>query len=66
MTDLSYSHGTGATPLLGDTIGADLDRAVAAWPDREALVDVESGRRWTYAEFASTSTSWRPHCSTPA
>ncbi|MGW3474091.1 AMP-binding protein [Streptomyces althioticus] len=52
MTDLSYSHGTGATPLLGDTIGANLDRAVAAWPDREALVDVESGRRWTYAEFA--------------
>ncbi|MBT3162648.1 AMP-binding protein [Streptomyces sp. Vc74B-19] len=52
MTDLSYSHGTGATALLGDTIGANLDRAVAAWPDREALVDVESGRRWTYAEFA--------------
>ncbi|MFE2387683.1 AMP-binding protein [Streptomyces althioticus] len=52
MTDLSYSHGTGATPLLGDTIGANLDRAVAAWPDREALVDVESGRCWTYAEFA--------------
>ncbi|MET8597778.1 AMP-binding protein [Streptomyces althioticus] len=52
MTDLSYSHGTGATPLLGDTVGANLDRAVAAWPDREALVDVESGRRWTYAEFA--------------
>ncbi|MEV6496534.1 AMP-binding protein [Streptomyces prunicolor] len=49
----SYSHGTGGTSLLGDTIGADLDRAVAAWPDREALVDVPSGRRWTYAEFAA-------------
>ncbi|MFJ4361209.1 AMP-binding protein [Streptomyces massasporeus] len=49
----SYSHGTGATALLGDTIGADLDRAVAAWPDREALVDVPSGRRWTYAEFGA-------------
>ncbi|GAA3111505.1 hypothetical protein GCM10017687_25160 [Streptomyces echinatus] len=49
----SYSHGTGATALLGDTIGANLDRAVAAWPDREALVDVPSGRRWTYAEFAA-------------
>ncbi|GGV72093.1 AMP-binding protein [Streptomyces thermoviolaceus] len=50
---LSYAHGTGTTALLGDTIGADLDRTVAAWPDREALVDVASGRRWTYAEFAA-------------
>ncbi|MEU4348329.1 AMP-binding protein [Streptomyces sp. NPDC023838] len=53
MTGLSYTHGTSGTPLLGETIGANLDRAAAAWPDREALVDVESGRRWTYAEFAA-------------
>ncbi|MCH0542692.1 AMP-binding protein [Streptomyces sp. MUM 203J] len=51
MSGLSYAHGTGGTPLLGDTIGADLARSVARWPDREALVDVPSGRRWTYAEF---------------
>ncbi|WP_405794763.1 AMP-binding protein [Streptomyces longwoodensis] len=50
---LSYAHGTGDTVLLGDTIGANLDRAVAAWPDREALVDVASGRRWTYAQFGA-------------
>ncbi|WP_406153337.1 AMP-binding protein [Streptomyces sp. NBC_01023] len=50
---LSYTHGTGTTPLLGDTIGANLDRAVAAFPDREALVDVPSGRRWTYARFGA-------------
>ncbi|GGX22927.1 hypothetical protein GCM10010297_50180 [Streptomyces malachitofuscus] len=50
---LSYTHGTSATPLLGDTIGANLDRAIAAWPGREALVDVPSGRRWTYAEFGA-------------
>ncbi|MGW0701712.1 AMP-binding protein [Streptomyces sp. NPDC002867] len=50
---LSYAHGTSGTALLGDTIGANLDRAVAAWPDREALVDVASGRRWTYAEFGA-------------
>ncbi|MFF0359736.1 AMP-binding protein [Streptomyces fungicidicus] len=50
---LSYAHGTGTTPLLGDTIGANLARTVAAWPDREALVDVASGRRWTYAEFGA-------------
>ncbi|MEV6103744.1 AMP-binding protein [Streptomyces sp. NPDC051940] len=50
---LSYASGTGATPLLGDTIGRNLDRAVAAHPGREALVDVPSGRRWTYAEFGA-------------
>jgi fatty-acyl-CoA synthase len=49
----SYAHGTSGTALLGDTIGANLDRAVAAWPDREVLVDVPSGRRWTYARFAA-------------
>ncbi|GAP49632.1 AMP-binding protein [Streptomyces azureus] len=49
----SYSHGTSETALLGDTIGANLDRAVATWPDREALVDVPSGRRWTYARFGA-------------
>ncbi|WP_018547088.1 AMP-binding protein [Streptomyces sp. LaPpAH-108] len=50
-TALSYTHGTGDTALLGDTIGANLRRTAATWPDREALVDVPSGRRWTYAEF---------------
>ncbi|WP_030422991.1 MULTISPECIES: AMP-binding protein [unclassified Streptomyces] len=49
----SYAHGTSTTPLLGDTIGANLARAVAAHPGREALVDVASGRRWTYAEFGA-------------
>ncbi|MEC4019282.1 AMP-binding protein [Streptomyces sp. H27-D2] len=47
----SYVSGTGSTPLLGDTIGRNLDRAIAAFPDHEALVDLESGRRWTYAAF---------------
>ncbi|MFE7336077.1 AMP-binding protein [Streptomyces griseus] len=50
---LSYAHGTGDTALLGDTIGRNLDRTVAAHGDREALVDVASGRRWTYTEFAA-------------
>ncbi|MFJ8650279.1 AMP-binding protein [Streptomyces sp. NPDC093546] len=49
---LSYAHGASTTALLGDTIGANLARAVRRFPDREALVDVASGRRWTYAEFA--------------
>ncbi|MFE7980064.1 AMP-binding protein [Streptomyces shenzhenensis] len=53
MSEWSYAHGTSGSTLLGDTIGAGLDRTVAAWPDREALVDVPSGRRWTYTEFAA-------------
>ncbi|WP_272902843.1 AMP-binding protein [Streptomyces sp. BA2] len=49
--ELSYAHGVSTTPLLGDTIGRNLDRAIEAWPERDALVDVAAGTRWTYAEF---------------
>jgi fatty-acyl-CoA synthase len=48
----SYVSGTSGKPLLGDTIGDNLDRTVAAFGDREALVDRASGRRWTYRELA--------------
>ncbi|MEV4257728.1 AMP-binding protein, partial [Spirillospora sp. NPDC049652] len=51
MTALSYASGASALPLLGDTIGANLERTVAAFPDREALVECETGRRWTYAQL---------------
>ncbi|OLT43892.1 AMP-binding protein [Saccharomonospora sp. CUA-673] len=47
----SYASGTSDVPLLGDTIGANLDRTVAAHGERDALVDLPSGRRWTYREF---------------
>jgi fatty-acyl-CoA synthase len=50
---LSYSSGESATPLLGDTIGANFDATVARFGDREALVDRTTGRRWTYAELAA-------------
>lgn len=50
---LSYTHGTGTVPLLGDTIGRSLARVIEAHPEREALVDVPSGRRWTYAELGA-------------
>src|SRR6266700_2924198 len=50
---LSYSHGTSGTVLLGETIGDNLGRVAAAHPGTEALVDVPSGRRWTYADFDS-------------
>jgi fatty-acyl-CoA synthase len=49
VTEPSYSHGASAVPLLGETIGANLRRIAATYPDREALVDVPTGRRWTYA-----------------
>jgi len=47
----SYSHGTSTTPLLGETIGANLERMARRFGEREALVDVPTGRRWTYAEL---------------
>ncbi|WP_338673910.1 AMP-binding protein [Streptomyces sp. SCSIO 30461] len=50
---LSYTHGTGSVPLLGETIGRNLDRTIARCAEREALVDVPSGRRWTYAQFGA-------------
>jgi len=48
----SYTSGTSTVPLLGDTIGGNLDRTVAAHADREALVDRATDRRWTYRELA--------------
>jgi fatty-acyl-CoA synthase len=51
VTQLSYSHGASADPLLGETIGANLRRVAAAHGESEALVDVPTGRRWTYAQL---------------
>jgi len=47
------SHAQGETdlPLLEETIGANLERTVAAFPDREALVECATGRRWTWREL---------------
>jgi fatty-acyl-CoA synthase len=47
----SYASGTSDVPLLGDTIGDNLDRTASGQPDAEALVEVPTGRRWTYAEL---------------
>src|SRR5882762_2672109 len=51
--DPSYTSGTSTAPLLGDTIGANLDRTVARFGDRDALVEYANGRRWTYRELAA-------------
>jgi fatty-acyl-CoA synthase len=48
---ISYSNGLADEPLLGQTIGANLADTVARFGDREALVDVASGRRFTYQQL---------------
>jgi len=48
----SYAHGAADVALLGETIGANFDRAVAAWGDRPGLVVRQQGIRWTYKELA--------------
>jgi fatty-acyl-CoA synthase len=48
---LAYAHGTCDVPLLGETIGDNLARTVAAHPDRAALVSRAQGVRLTYAEL---------------
>jgi fatty-acyl-CoA synthase len=49
--DVSYRSGASGIGLLGETIGANLARVARAHPGREALVDVHTARRWTYAEL---------------
>ena len=53
----SYGSGTSDTALLGDTIGDNLVRTALRFPEAEALVDVPSGRRWTYAELDADVTA---------
>ena len=49
----SYSSGTSTVPLLGDTIGANLDRTAARVGDHEALVECATGRRFSYPELVA-------------
>ncbi|TWH16687.1 fatty-acyl-CoA synthase [Rhodococcus rhodochrous J45] len=49
----SYTQGAWDVPLLGDTIGDNLDRTAARFGDREALVDSAAGKRWSYTEFVA-------------
>ena len=50
-TMLSIAAGDTTPGLLEETIGANFERTVAAYGEREALVEVLTGRRWTYAEL---------------
>ena len=53
ITEPSYSHGIYPTALIGETIGTNLREVATAFPGNEALVDVPSGRRWTYGQLDS-------------
>jgi fatty-acyl-CoA synthase len=47
----SYVHGTSPTPLIGETIGVNLERARLRWPGNEAVVVCHQGVRWTYEDL---------------
>ncbi|MCW2740352.1 MAG: yngI [Blastococcus sp.] len=49
----SYGSGTSTVPLLGDTIGANLDRTAARVGSAEALVECATGRRFSYPELVA-------------
>ncbi len=49
--ELSFTAGPTDVPLLEETIGANFERTVASHGDNEAMVEVATGRRWTYSEL---------------
>ena len=52
-TAISYVHGARDVPLLGETLGQNLDRTAARVPDSPALIVPGQGVRWSYAELAA-------------
>ena len=53
---LSYSHGTSTTPLLGETIGANLRRTVERFPNADALVVRSQNVSLTYRQLWDLTT----------
>ena len=47
----SYSQGTGASPLVGLTVGELLDRTTARFSDNPALIVCHQNKRYTYRQF---------------
>ncbi len=50
-TAISYVHGGHDAPLLGETLGQNLDRTAARVPHHPALIVRSQGVHWTYAEL---------------
>jgi fatty-acyl-CoA synthase len=51
MPSPAYAQGATDTPLLEQTIGHNLRATAARFAEREALVDLASARRWSYAQL---------------
>ena len=47
----SYATGESTPPLLEETIGANLEATVRRHSTEEALVEIATGRRWTWLQF---------------
>ncbi|MDX6682003.1 MAG: fatty-acyl-CoA synthase, partial [Solirubrobacteraceae bacterium] len=48
---LSYAHGASSVALLGETIGANLERTARRLPNTDALVCRHQDVRWSYREL---------------
>jgi fatty-acyl-CoA synthase len=55
MALASYAQGASSMPLLGETIGDNLDRLARSFPQSEAVVSVQQDVRLTYAAFAAAT-----------
>ncbi len=53
-TPISYVSGISNTPLKGQTIGDCFDETVARFPEREALLSLHQGLRYTWKELQAT------------
>ncbi len=51
MHTVSYANGLSTEPLLGETLGAMVDRVAARFPDNDAVVECRRDRRVSYREF---------------
>jgi len=48
---VSYVSGASGEPLLGVTIGQQLEKAAIHWPDRPALISPSHGVNWSWREL---------------
>lgn len=48
----SYTHGTSAIPLIGETIGDHFAQCAQRWADSDALIAPHQDIRWNYAQLA--------------
>ena len=49
----SHARGSDAVPLLEETIGTNLERTIARFGDRDALISCQQGRRYSYRELGA-------------